>query len=71
MQGPPTGESALHDAVAKLVERVGYRSVVCLGHASCALSLLELWERPWSGTALRYTAHVLLRARRLGIDVLE
>lgn len=37
----------------------------------CALSLLALWERPWSGRALRFAYHALRRAQVRGLNVLE
>lgn len=44
---------------------------VCGFRPSCALSLLALWERPWSSNALRWANHALVRAYRAGLDVLE
>lgn len=41
------------------------------GHVSVALSMLALWDRPWSPRALKYAAWALHRARRAGCDVLE
>lgn len=41
------------------------------GRPSCALSLLALWERPWSSNALRWANHALVRAYSAGLDVLE
>jgi hypothetical protein len=38
---------------------------------SVALSMLALWERPWSTSALRWAAHILQRAYNHGCDVLE
>lgn len=50
--------------------RVAWLAIVG-GQPSVALSLLALWERPWSSTALRWATHVLFRCRVRGIDVLE
>lgn len=36
-----------------------------------AACLLELWERPWSGKALRFAAHRLEVLQARGISVLE
>ena len=48
-----------------------YLVMVCYGRPSCAMSLLALWERPWSSHALRWANHVLVRAYNAGCDVLE
>lgn len=49
-----------------------YRATVApQPHVSIAESLLALWDRPWSGTALRFAYHALTRAQRAGLDVLE
>ena len=51
---------------------VRYRlRVIPSGRASIATSLIDLWERPWSGTALRYACHAMHATIKLGIDVLE
>lgn len=41
------------------------------GYSSCALTLLGVWDRPWSPNALRYANHTLRRALARGLDVLE
>ena len=38
---------------------------------TCTMALLTLWDRPWSGTALRFAYHALLRALAHGLDVME
>lgn len=50
-----------------------YRTIVVPytpGRSSCALSLLALWERPWSPNALRFAYHALHLAMSRGLDVL-
>ena len=59
---PPANPSAL--------ERYTY-AVIPYGKVSCALSLLALWDRPWSSTAQRWCVHVLQRARNRGCVVFE
>ncbi len=41
------------------------------GKPSCALSLLALWDAPWSPTAMRFAYHALARAYAVGCDPLE
>ncbi len=41
------------------------------GRPSCAMTLLALWDCPWSPTALRYAYHALQTALQCGCDVLE
>jgi hypothetical protein len=48
-----------------------YHLTVCFTRPSVALSMLALWERPWSTQALRFAAHILQRAWNHGCDVLE
>ena len=33
--------------------------------------LLQLWERPWSTTALRHAHHRIRALYRMGLDVLD
>ncbi len=47
------------------------QNVIPWGGVSCALLLLDVWERPWSPTAMRYANHALVRAYNRGCDVLE
>ena len=49
-----------------------YRSRVApQPHVSIAESLLALWDRPWSTTALRFAYHALHFALSRGLDVLD
>lgn len=49
-----------------------YRAhVVPQPHVSIAESLLVLWDRPWSPTALRFAYHATRYAFSRGLDVLE
>lgn len=48
-----------------------YELRICGERPSCALTLLAVWERPWSSTTKRYAYHALHRALARGIDVLE
>lgn len=48
-----------------------YRVMVCYGRPSIAFAMLQLWERPWSPTALRYAYRRLHVALAIGCDVLE
>jgi len=48
-----------------------YRIVVAHDRPSCALSLLALWDRPWSANAMRWANHVLTRAHNAGLIVLD
>lgn len=56
--------------VVQLDAAYAYKHHVCVGKPSCALSLLALWERPWSTQALRFAAHALATARAAGLVVL-
>jgi hypothetical protein len=56
---------------AAIARRLAYSAHVCSSLPSVALSMLDLWERPWSTTALRFAAHILQRAYNRGCDVLE
>lgn len=53
------------------VRTLAYSLFICTGRPSCALSLLDLWDRPWSSNAKRYVYHVLARAAQHGLDVAE
>lgn len=48
-----------------------YCVMVCYGRPSIAFAMLQLWERPWSSSALRYAYHRLHVALAIGCDVLE
>lgn len=65
---PTQGCCAFDDADA--LDR--YRAhVVPQPHVSVAESLLMLWDRPWSSTALRFAYHACHHALVRGLDVME
>jgi hypothetical protein len=60
----------LHEKQVAALARYMLR-VVPEGKQSVAHEMLALWDRPWSGTALKFATWALHRARRAGCDVLE
>lgn len=61
----------MHDLSAEDLAWNRYHNAVVVGRPSCALSLIELWDRPTSPSALRFAYHALCRAYRRGLDVME
>lgn len=59
----------LHESQAAALYRYSHR--VTQANTSVAAQMLQLWDRPWSSTALKFATWALHRARRAGCDVLE